>query len=101
MIVSMAALLDDERRRQQDVVSPRAVDRSAHWINHQSACQGFVLDPRMQLVRWIKRLFGPAIGYDLDPLKEAAAPQVADKRMIAKPLVEAARKIIALSTHVL
>ena len=39
----------------------------------------------MQLVRWIKRLFGAAVGYDLDPLKQTAAAQVADKRMIAKP----------------
>src|ERR1041385_6215968 len=93
-------VVDDKRRREEHVISARAVDRSAHRINQQSARHGFVLDPCMQLARWIKRLFGATIGHDLDPLKQTTAAQIADKRMIAEPLVETARKIAALTAHV-
>ena len=87
------AAVDYEGRRKEDVVSAHAVDRSAHRVNHQSACHGFMLDPRTQLVGWIKRLFATAIGYDFNASQQAAAAQVTNKRMIAEPLVEAARKI--------
>src|SRR5437764_12171907 len=83
--------VDDKGRREEHVVSPRAVHRSAHRINHQSARHGLVLDPCVQFIGWIKRYFGAAIGYDLDPLKQTAAAQIADKRMIAEPLVETTR----------
>ena len=48
-IVSIAPLVDDERRRQQHVVAARAVDRAAHRIDHQAARHRLALDPRVQL----------------------------------------------------
>src|SRR5689334_20162473 len=96
-----SSAVDDKRRREEHVISARAVDRSAHRINHQSARHGFMLDPCMQLAGWIKRLFGAAIGHDFDPLQQTAAARTADTRMTAEPFAATARKIAALTGIVL
>src|SRR5260370_39127741 len=77
------AAVDNERRRQQHVVTPRAIDRSSHRINHQSARHSFTLDPRIHFALRIERFLGPTVRYNLEALKQPAAAHVADQRMIA------------------
>ena len=88
-IVSMAARIDDEGRRQQHVVAAHAVDRPAHRIDHQPARHRFALDARMQLQFRVERLLAAAIGDELEALEQAASAHVADEGMIAEPLASA------------
>ena len=94
------AAVDDERRRQQHMIALRAIHRSAHRINHQSASHGFALDLRMQFALRIERLLGSAVGDDLQPLKQPAAAHVADKGMIAEPLLQPPCQMLALPADI-
>src|SRR6266851_10471041 len=90
------AAVDNERRRQQHVVAAVAIDCSSHRINHQSARHRFALDPRIHFALRIERFLGSTVGYNLEPLKQPAAAHVADKRMIAEPLLQPPRQMRAL-----
>src|SRR5262245_45111809 len=76
--------IDDEWRRNQDMVAAHAVDGATRRIDHQPARHRFALDARMHLQFWVECLLGAAIGDQLDPLQEASPAHVADERMIAK-----------------
>ena len=79
--------IDDERRRNQNMIAAHAVDRATRRIDHQPAGHRFALDARMHLQVRVECLLGAAIGDQLDPLQEAAPAHVADERMIAKALL--------------
>src|SRR4051794_5604605 len=50
----------------------------------------------MQFALRIERLFGSAVSYNLEPLKQPAAAYAADKWMIAEPLLQTPREMLAL-----
>src|SRR5579883_2598055 len=79
---------DDEGRCQQDVVAARAVDRAAHWIDHQPAGHRRLLDPGVQLTGGIERRLGHPVLDQLDRLEQAAAADVADMGMVAEALAQ-------------
>src|ERR1700733_10393116 len=52
----------DERRSEQNMVSPDAVDRAAHRVDEQAARHRFALDQRVQLQWRSKGLLGITVG---------------------------------------
>src|SRR5579864_4569999 len=93
-------LVDDEGRRQQDVVAGNAFDGSAHRVDHEASRHRLALYARMQLQLRIEGLLAVAIGDKLEALKQAASAHVADEGMVAEPLVEPARQISALAAYI-
>src|SRR5579871_999844 len=87
--------IHDERRCDQDVVTGRAVDRAAHWIDHQAARHGFALDERIDLQSRRKRLLRIDFGDQLDAAEQAAAADVADVMVVGETLFEAPLQMAA------
>src|SRR5262245_52016224 len=92
--------VNDERRRNQNMVTPRAIHRAAHWIDHQPPRHRFAFDAGMHLQFRVERLFDAAIEHQLDAVKQAAPADIADIRMIAETLAQSARQVSTLLAHV-
>ncbi len=80
--------LDDEGRREQDMVATPAVDGSAHRIGHQPACHCLALHPRVQLRCGIEGRLRRPVAHQLDSAEQPPAAQVADVRMTAESHLE-------------
>src|SRR5215469_12671717 len=93
-------IVDDERWREQHVVAALSVRGAAHWIDHEPARHRLVLDARIELARRVEWLLGSAVGDQLEALQQAAAAHVADERMIAEALAQAAVEMRSLSAHI-
>src|SRR5690606_39480622 len=82
-------LRHDERGREQHMVAAAPVDGASHRIAKQSVLHGDALERRMQLQRRIEGLPGVPVLHELQADEQAAAPDVADVRMVAQRIAQA------------
>ena len=61
--------VNDERRRNQDMVAARAIHRTAHRIDHQPPRHRFAFDAGVHLQFWVERFLGAAVKHQLDAVK--------------------------------
>ena len=77
-----------------------AIDRPAHWIDHQAPIHRLALDARVQFRRGIERPFAGAVADQFERPKEAATTNVADERVLAEAFLETPLKPCAHLDHV-
>src|SRR6185436_11890552 len=93
-------LLDDERRRDHDVVASTAVDDTSHRVTDEAVLHRFEAYALAELRFRLERLFGPAILHELEGKKEAASAYVADVGMRSELLAQRALEDAAHFAHV-
>ena len=82
------------------MIAAFAVDQAARRVADQAVLHADVLDLRVDLERGVERLFGAAVGDELERHEKPAAADVADVGMAAETGGECRAQRVALAFHV-